>query len=116
MLSLKALLRSDIITEEELGSAVDTKELMYNKAKAFVLARHDATITQLKKGAHAGKYKTYIGTPRRSIMASTYDGLIEKLFKYYFDGETTSTNVTLKEGIKWEAEFRQKVKGTQRIK
>lgn len=114
MISLKLLLNFDIISSEELENAVDTKELMYNKAKAFVLERHKPKITQLQKGDHAGNYKTYVGTPRRSITATTYEGIIEKLFNYYLDQESVK-KVSLRNGMEWEANFRETVKGTQRI-
>lgn len=113
-LTLKALLNSSIITEEELESAENTKELMYKKAKAFVLERHKTKITQLQKGDHAGSYKTYVGSPRRSLMSATYDGIIEKLYLYY-SGEESTKKVSLRDGMKWEADFRETVKGTQRI-
>lgn len=53
------------------------------KRKQYVLGIHDRTITQISSGKKAGKWKTYVGNPRKEVLRSTESELFDYLFNYY---------------------------------
>lgn len=56
-----------------------------NKKRAFVLEHHPKAITRITTGKWAGRWKTYVGNPRKGVVRTTKEGLYEYLYEYYLD-------------------------------
>lgn len=55
--------------------------------ESYIAKNHPYAITKIASGSKAGKYKTYIGKPRKEIVRNTKKQLISYLSKYYTDLE-----------------------------
>ena len=55
--------------------------------KRYVLDNHPYAITMIATGNKAGKYKTYVGKPRKEIIRNTEEKLFDFLSDYYLEIE-----------------------------
>ena len=55
--------------------------------ESYIAKNHPYAITKIASGSKAGKYKTYIGKPRKEVVRNTKKQLINYLSKYYTDLE-----------------------------
>lgn len=79
---------------------------MDNKKKAFVLEHHSRAITRIAKGKWAGRWKTYVGEPRKGVVRTTEEGLYEFLYDYY--GRQVQLNATYSDVFERLMEYRRK--------
>lgn len=55
--------------------------------KEYVQKHHTYAITHIEKGSKAGKWKTYVGNPRKEIVRNTEKALYDTLYNYYNEHE-----------------------------
>ena len=53
------------------------------KKQKFVEDHHTKAITQIASGSKAGKWKTYVGEPRKEVVRQTRQELLDFLYDYY---------------------------------
>ncbi len=90
--SAKSISASDIMLLLERGAvnADIFKDMLFTTKKTYVDEIHKASITHIEKGKKAGKWKTYIGNPRKELLRSTEKELYEALYTYYSEQEKSS--------------------------
>lgn len=76
-----------LLSRCDAGNAKVISEMIKAAKKQYVAENHPYTITRIASGSKAGKYKTYVGKPRREIIRNTEDQLIAYLRDYYMDME-----------------------------
>lgn len=62
------------------------------RKKDYVTQQHPYTISQLSKGSKKGKWKTYIGSPRKEVLRRTEDEMLQYLYDYYRANDKASTS------------------------
>lgn len=92
MISLHSISTSDIMLLLERGAvnADIFKDMLFTTKKTYVDEIHKASITHIEKGIKAGKWKTYVGKPRKELLRSTEKELYEALYTYYSEQEKSS--------------------------
>lgn len=65
------------------GNAEVLSAMLSAAKKDYVTKRHNYTISQIAKGTKAGKWKTYVGKPRKEVVRNTEEELLEALYQYY---------------------------------
>ena len=67
------------------GRALLEAVMKYQEKRKYVEKYHTRTITQMKSGAKAGRWKTWVGTgkERKEVSAGSEEDLYEKLYKHY---------------------------------
>ena len=90
--SAKSISASDIMLLLERGAvnADIFKDMLFTTKKTYVDEIHKASITHIENGKKAGKWKTYIGNPRKELLRSTEKELYEALYTYYSEQEKAS--------------------------
>lgn len=81
-----------VVTQDRLevllSNSSDSIELLSTmlknaKKRQFVQEHHTKAITQISSGKKSGKWKTYVGDPRKEVLRNTEKELIDYLFDYY---------------------------------
>lgn len=80
-------------------SADAGEKVLANIREQFVMAHHSRAITTVAQGKKKGRYRTYIGEPRRQIEAVSYNAIIIKLYEYYIRESLAMS--TLSDGTEW---------------
>lgn len=65
------------------GNADMMVMMLAKKKKEYVDSVHHAAITQIQKGAKKGRWKTYVGTPRKGVERKSEKDLYDYLYEYY---------------------------------
>ncbi len=55
------------------------------KKRKFVKEHHTRSIVQISSGKKTGRWKTYLGNPRKEVLRNTEKELIEYLYNYYME-------------------------------
>lgn len=72
-----------MLISEWVGNAEVLSAMLSAAKKDYVKKRHPYTLSQIAKGTKAGKWKTYVGKPRKEVVRNTESELIEALYQYY---------------------------------
>ncbi len=92
--ALRVIPGETLVTQDEIdvllkdtSDNIDILSMMLKNAKKqkFVEERHTKAITQIACGSKAGKWKTYVGEPRREVVRPTKKELLEFLYDYYVE-------------------------------
>lgn len=78
---LVLLLNSGMVNADVLNN------MLFTAKKEYVNKVHTASITHIEKGTKAGKWKTYVGKPRKEVLRATEKELYEALYSYYAEQE-----------------------------
>lgn len=73
-----------LLLQSDAENATVISTMMAIVKKDYVKKTHPYAITTIAKGKKAGKFKTYVGNPRKEVIRNTETELIEFLYNYYF--------------------------------
>lgn len=72
-----------LLLQGDTGDAAIITDMVSAARRQYVLKMHPYTITRIATGPKEGKYKTYIGKPRKEVVRKTEKELISVLYDYY---------------------------------
>lgn len=79
-----------LLSTSGVDNADMVNQMLSMLKKNYVTKKHPYAITQFSKGTKSGKWKTYVGVPRKEVIRSTEDALYKYLYDYYRTSEVTS--------------------------
>lgn len=79
-----------LLLNSGMVNANTINDMLFTAKKEYVKKVHTVSITHIEKGTKAGKWKTYVGKPRKEIVRSTEKELYETLYLYYTEHEKAS--------------------------
>ena len=81
----------DLMIVLSYGSEAEISDMVKKAKIKFVNEHHHRSITQLTKGAKAGRWKTYVGTgaTTKEVQRATKEELYDWLYAYYSEQQTT---------------------------
>ena len=88
-----------MVVLSQIENAEMVNSMIASAKEKWVLTKHTRAISRVKSGVKEGKYRTYIGMPRKPIEAANYTTMINKLYSYYMDQEISAS--TFGQAVEW---------------
>lgn len=79
-----------LLLYSDVGNANEFSNMIVAARKQYVEKMHPYAITRIASGNKMGKYKTYIGKPRKEVVRNTEEQLIKYLCDYYMNIEANN--------------------------